>query len=240
MVLQLTLSDISPKETIIKCYFYTSQKGDKKHTQNEPVISPLDSLLCQYSEKYCLFTDSFQKENKLWMNMIQYNADGISAMPKITNLPCWYCRKKFKTHPLGIPLKYHCEKNMNENMKKRIREILKKQNLPTTDISFFEVEGNLCSFCCIESYVQDHVKTCSRYKKSSTLNCLMYQKCKGVLSSIPLAPLWKLRKEYGGHLTDEQYEACIGHMFFLETVNLKRPLMYCCQSYIDERKIKNV
>jgi hypothetical protein len=235
----LELSDINIKDVITKCYFYKQ----KKVTSFKPIISqisPLDSLLCENSDKYCLFTDSFQKENKLWINLFQYNNDGISCMPRSTTLPCWWCRMTFSSHPLGVPLKYHCEQNMTDLMKSRLVAVFKKQNLPTSELNFFEVEGNFCSFCCIESYIKENAKLYSRYKKSSTLNCLMYQKCKGELLSIPCSPSWKMRKEYGGHLTDEKYRACIGILYFLDTVNLKRPLLYSCHEYIEEKKVKKM
>lgn len=100
---------------------------------------------------------------------------------------CWNCRHTipFEWHPLGIPLKYRAAEDA------------------------FEVEGVYCSFNCIMAYLQEHTEY--RYKDSSVLLGMMYRKIFNVMkrvTEICPAPSWKLLRDYGGHLSIDEYRKC--------------------------------
>jgi hypothetical protein len=96
---------------------------------------------------------------------------------------CWFCRNQipYEWHPIGIPIKY---------------------KHPDT----FEVEGIFCSFNCIVAYINEHFDY--RYKDSSVLLLMFYRKlmktCSKLTQILP-SPSWKLLKEYGGHLSIDEY-----------------------------------
>lgn len=101
---------------------------------------------------------------------------------------CWYCRHSIPSdwHPLGIPLNF-------------------KQ-----DEQLFECEGIFCSFNCMLGYL--HERNDYRYKDSTVLIGMMYRKIFGVVKKVTdiiASPSWKLLKEYGGHLSIEDYRKCL-------------------------------
>lgn len=101
---------------------------------------------------------------------------------------CWYCRHNVPSdwHPLGIPIKFSKEQNT------------------------FECDGIFCSFNCIVAYLQEHNQY--RYKDSNVLLLMMYRhifkKHRDITKIVP-SPSWKLLKEYGGHLSIDEYRNCI-------------------------------
>ena len=122
---------------------------------------------------------------------------------------CWNCRHTIPHdwHPLGIPIKM----------------------LPQAPIPSFECEGVFCSFNCIVSYLNEHHDY--RYKDSSMLLLMMYRKifAKSTISkafhkitSILPAPSWKLLKEYGGHMTIEEYRKSLQQVDYKSLQQLLR------------------
>jgi hypothetical protein len=53
---------------------------------------------------------------------------------------------------------------------------------------------------------------------------LLYQKLFGTFpeNHIMKAPSWKLRKEYGGPLSDEEYEQCLQNIFISDSKQIRR------------------
>ena len=108
---------------------------------------------------------------------------------------CWYCRHTLpmEWYPVGIPLRYKTVDNT------------------------FDCEGVFCSFNCCIAFLQEHYDY--RYKDSSVLLLMMYRKMNAKnsgggdegkkLTNIIPSPSWKLLKEYGGHLTIDEYRKCI-------------------------------
>ena len=106
---------------------------------------------------------------------------------------CWYCRLAvpYEWSPVGIPIKYKGADNS------------------------FDVEGVFCSFNCVVAYLSEH--TSYRYKHSSMLLLLLYRKLfksNKLINKIIPSPSWKLLKDYGGHLTPEEYHKCLQHIEF--------------------------
>lgn len=224
--MSFSLKDISAKQILTNFYFPPKCEKARKIDENDKCPSPLDFLLQEHLKNYTVFQNSYQTYNKFWINMYDFNKNGQTPMPNRTSENCWWCRHPFETSPLGIPLKYYSQEEINS--KPELEKIFKKE--------FFETEGNFCCFCCVRAYIDEFSSTYSKYKKSSTLLFLMYYKLKGEYAKIPKSPSWKILKEYGGQLTIKQFRASIGNLYYIETVNLKRPLLYSSCSYIEEIK----
>ena len=89
---------------------------------------------------------------------------------------CWWCKNCFDTPAVGLPEVYFEDK--------------------------FHCIGNFCSYNCALSYnidVNENV-----WKRTSLLN-LLYYKTYNTNISISAAPDWKQLKEYGGHLTIDEF-----------------------------------
>lgn len=116
------------------------------------------------------------------------NVEDKMLLSKGRKYCCWYCRHNVPTdwHPLGIPIKYNKENNA------------------------FECDGVFCSFNCIVAYLAEHNQY--RYKDSTVLLLMMYRHIFNKhrdITKISPSPSWKLLKEYGGHLSIEEYRNCI-------------------------------
>jgi hypothetical protein len=190
-------------------------------------------------------------QNKLWCNMVDVLNNG--PLPSSTNKPCWWCRHTFYTRPIGCPLKYIHDKPPGLE-RDRIVEKFEKADLPTDGkVDFFETEGYFCSLPCCKGYILDQ-KGYIRYKESLGL---LYMMCKILYGSnwkttatvieddgkaasedIPAAPSWKLLKEYGGHLSIQEFRASFGKFKYDESVCTRRPYLFCSSQYIFEKKIK--
>jgi hypothetical protein len=107
---------------------------------------------------------------------------------------CWFCRYPipYEWHPIGIPLKHKVDGDK---------------------VDSFDCEGIFCSFNCCCAYLNEHHEY--RFKDSSILLLMMYRKLfqhyKTITSIIP-SPSWKLLKEYGGHLSIEDYRKSLQHI----------------------------
>jgi len=130
------------------------------------------------------------------LNVRLFITPNVNPQQPITALKkccCWYCRHTIPSdwHPLGIPIKHRVEQS----------------------IDTFECEGVFCSFNCVVAYLQEHAEY--RYKDSSVILLMLFRKVMQhhkPLNTIVPSPSWKLLKEYGGHLTVEEYRKCIQHV----------------------------
>ena len=108
---------------------------------------------------------------------------------------CWFCRHPIplEWHPVGIPLKHKLDGQYKQDT--------------------FDCEGIFCSFNCCMAYLNEHHEY--RFKDSTVLLLMMYRKLfkqyKTITSILP-SPSWKLLKEYGGHLTIEEYRKSLQHV----------------------------
>lgn len=237
---------------IITDFYYSDEKeedhGDVididvgRETRTEETANSLSN---EKSKRAIYFADPHKSQIKYWVCMIDLCQNG--ALPLKITKPCWWCRNTFGTMPLGLPINYCSDIKDNENnspnvivMRERVLEHFKRANLPTTDgTDFFETDGIFCSFPCMKAYVVDEMKKGSRtkFRNSLTLITLLYQKLFGRTIHIPTAGSWKLLTEYGGHLPIEKFRQTFGLLAFVDNPNIRRPMMYSCAKYIEERKI---
>jgi len=114
----------------------------------------------------------------------KYIARNGDEFPETTDIRCWWCRNQFKTRPIGIPFKR--VKGVNE----------------------FLCFGNFCSFECALAGSTESGSMRMRMFAGSYL-CLMRRDIAGIPLAEPLrpAPHWSALKEYGGHLTLDEFRA---------------------------------
>lgn len=190
------------------------------------------------SKRSTIFLDPHKGQVKLWSIMIDFTLRG--ALPRFTNMACWTCRNKFTSHPIGCPIKYINSRKDCEDEK--IKEWFKENNLLLDDKDgYFLTEGVFCMFPCVKSYIFNELSRTKspKYKKALGLLSLMYFKLTGNISVIPHAGSWKITKDWGGHLTPQEYRASVGSLEYTETTNIRRPYMFCTSQYIQERRIKD-
>lgn len=208
----------------------------KKYTVNELLHEKN-----KYKNTSKIFLDPrYKTKCKFWACMIDKTQAG--PLPLTTSNPCWWCRSTFTTIPMGCPVAYNKECK-DELYRERILEKFAQTNISLDDgTDFFETEGIFCSFPCTKSYIMEQIsKTRSgKYTNALTLLSLLHNKLTGseVLTDITSAPSWKLLSEWGGHLTPDEFRSSVNQLSYTETSNTKRPLMYSCSQYIQEKRVR--
>lgn len=234
---KIVLSGIDSYALLYQQYNYTSNIEKEENHEDNSV-----NFLHEKDKKRkrgIFFIDPQRGQVKLWATMIDFTIAG--AIPRITKKPCWSCRNKFNTHPVGCPIKYNPTPK-NPIHANRIKERFREMNVSfdENNLDFFETEGIFCSFTCVKFYILDQLaKTKSaKYKKALEYLSLLYYKITGESVIIPSLSSWKLSLDWGGHLTPTELRASVGNLDYNETVNVMRPYMFCSSNWIKERKIK--
>jgi hypothetical protein len=107
--------------------------------------------------------------------------------PAKTDCHCWWCRYPFETQPLGIPI----------------------SKVVGVDKTYYEMEGNFCSFECCFTFLKDHAKSSMLlcYDNSKKLLLELYHSF-GHEGFIKDAGDWKLLEKVGsGSVTIEQFRS---------------------------------
>lgn len=109
---------------------------------------------------------------------------GLNTWPKSTNLYCWSCSFKFDTVPKFIPT--------------YIRE--------NNDLIEVGVMGNMCSFNCVELWIETHVSNKEkRYKLQNNL-CYLYYLFTGKRINLIEPAICKTNLlQYGGTMNEETF-----------------------------------
>jgi hypothetical protein len=127
---------------------------------------------------------------------------------------------------------------LNKNEKERLLNILKnnpdilyennyeikkqKKEHKIITKNFFETDGIVCSFNCMVSYIEENSYN-PLYQNSYNYSYLMYKHIFGKYPNQPFirSPSWKLRKEYGGPLDDDDYDKFIQFVPIVESKQIK-------------------
>ena len=153
------------------------------------------------------FLDVHKNNIKYWCNVIDKTSNNY--LDKHTDIKCWWDRHKFKTSPLGCPLEY--SKNI------------------------FFTEGIFCSFPCIYAYI--HSMKDIEYTDSIILLNLMIKLYFNKNIQIKEAPSWKLLKEYGGHLSIEEFRQSFSNINFYECINKNIPMLDVSTIFIENKQL---
>jgi hypothetical protein len=190
------------------------------------------------SKKCIMFLDPHKGQVKLWRMMFDLSSRG--PLPIHTQKPCWSCRNRFQTHPIGCPIEYHPHLSSGKKKEKR-EELFRQHNLNTSlGNDYFDTEGIFCTFSCVKNYIlhQIRVSRLPKYRKALTYLSTLHLRLTGKLSVIPRGKSWRLGIEWGGHMTARQQRASVGLLDYIETINVERPYMFCTGQLIQEHRVK--
>lgn len=217
-----TLKGISATKIIISQYIKHNKKVEEYESpeDNIPLTIieedeevPLSDLLHERSKKAYYFLDVKKNEIKLWPNLIDMTLNG--PLPVSTTKSCWWDRHPFNNRPIGCPIRYHVKNG----------------------VETYETEGIFCSFPCCKAYIIDKGSKV-KYKDSLSLLTTLFETfiTEKSYNMLPPSPSWKLLKDYGGHLSIQEYRATFGRLEYDETVNTKRCLLVSSSQYIQEKR----
>lgn len=236
------LTDVSALQVVLSSTVKTTKKpvtidAQESETLPQTVVPgdeddvPITDILQERSKRLHLFFDERKNTIKCWPVMIDHTIDGL--MPTTTTRPCWWCRASFTTRPIGCPLKYTPLTGIERS---RVVPRIEAMGLTPTE-GAFETEGMFCSFPCCKAYIIEQRQDV-KYKDSLGLLGQLYTALYDKRPEYPIAPSWKLIDTWGGHLTIQQYRASFTRVEYEETINIRRPYIFCSSQYLAERKIK--
>jgi hypothetical protein len=265
-----TLTGVSAVKVILSQYVKNRKKVEVFDAEMEEdglemtIVSPDDisitDLLHEKSKRAYYFLDARKTQIKLWPIMIDVTLEG--ALPAHTAKLCWWDHHQFENRPIGCPLRciYPTKPKEKVNLKSvgpQASRPQEKDETPITVVSepspgpTYETEGYFCSFPCCKAYIISR-KAEIKYKESLSLLTMMFMSfydgsdgSETKIESIPVAPTWKILKEYGGHLTIQEYKSSIGKLEYEETINFKRSTpkaggsgIVSSSQYIQEKRSK--
>lgn len=174
----------------------------------------------------CISDEEMSSVNRIFTDMIKkesiYFMDGQDS-----HLHCFWCRSPFSGYPIGIPTQYqghrilrsyfseitknhYClrENILQSTLLEKFPELKQNSSLSTLSMILRHVyfmDGVFCSFSCAYAFINDN-KHNPLYKYSENLLLeLYYQHFGNEAVGLEAAPSWRLLKDYGGHLTIEEY-----------------------------------
>jgi hypothetical protein len=197
---------------------------------NTTTLTELSELNKNTSLDIVSFLDESKRTYQCNISMIDFSTQHSVELLKYK---CYWCKHSFETTPIGCPLNYvssrvkktyHSEVSkdnytITENITKCKRELIYNPNLFMTknkaSISinkeeYYETDGIFCSFNCCKAFIKDN-KHINIYDHSDNLLNKLYIDMNisetTTLKNIKInpAPHWRLLKDYGGHLSINEF-----------------------------------
>jgi hypothetical protein len=224
-------SNVSNKSILIS-------EDDEQHEHTKVDIGDTTKINMEKDSELIIF-DTKRNIIKYYGNMHDISTNG--PLPRLTTIPCWNCRRKFNTQPLGIPIRYvkHSHHSHDRDM---WNKYLQENNYCSRDPSkspetildldgYFETEGVVCRWECMKNYIHEN-SISSKYKDSIGLMYLLHaQLTNGKPFNYRRGGSWKILKEWGGHIEDHEFDNAVSTSTFSETTNVARPLMFSLSQY---------
>jgi hypothetical protein len=205
----------------------------EKNIVDEPQYKPVNNNVeFPVNNKIKNFTK--EKINK-YLTMIDSTTQEKLSLQ--TTIPCMGCHRKYNTCPLGVPIKYvpnilntelttvdgikvNIKKNISCEQTKKYVDSHPLENKTITFNDYFITDSIVCSFNCMLNVFNENPEY---YKNTPSLLYLMYYKIFGDYpnKTIIPAPNWRLRKEYDGPLTDEEFGNCLQTVKFIDSNQLQ-------------------
>lgn len=181
-------------------------------------FTKIDKLVLDSNKSYYSYLDESKKKNRCAVTMFNYVG---KKLPMKTNICCYWCRNRFSSIPIGCPIKYATDEviktyyseitkdnyviRQNIQDKDNLDNLDQKQEFEYISRNYFLTDGIFCSFNCCLSFIQDNqmnpTYVNSRFLLYQLLNKTFIQSD----LKIDPAPHWRLLKDYGGHLSIEEF-----------------------------------
>ena len=132
----------------------------------------------------------------------------LDSWPKTINLLCWNCKRTIKGRPWFEPQSIDpiCTKNVGEILtsKQLIRNYIYNNNY------YINVKGCFCSPNCVMRYIHTYSKNLADRINKISMLLMVYEIFVNVkVRDIPLAPMVTDLIQYGGTLTEQDYQNII-------------------------------
>jgi hypothetical protein len=152
-------------------------------------INECFTLLDPLNEKFL----EQKHDNFLGYDKIPATFENADSFIKSTNLHCWNCTRQFKNRPYFEPTSI----------------------TPTTYKKFsLGVNGIFCSPFCGRRHINNYTKDLAERKNKVTMLKILYEMYTGRnIDDIPMAPMHTELVQFGGNLTNSQYQDIINKLY---------------------------
>jgi len=199
-----------------------SMEPSDKHTR----ISDLPKAT-RDDQMHFSFLDESKKDHQCVVTMKTYLTE--EKMPTNTPVHCFWCRHSFNYRPVGCPIDYvpHrvtktyyseitkddyvLRENMTNKQLDHLKDDVQNGTLARCKFNYQErdyylMDGLFCSFNCTLAFIQNQIGTNPLYMQSESFLKKIYYEVFGD-NALPLvaAPSWRLLKDYGGHMTIDEF-----------------------------------
>tara|TARA_B100000073_G_C23741239_1_gene573773 strand:- start:193 stop:972 length:780 start_codon:yes stop_codon:yes gene_type:complete len=246
----LKIEDIESIDKKYSFSFSNDNLEENTHVQNKTEINDLTSLK---TSKYFSYMDESKKIHNC--NICMLNHLNSNLLESKTNINCFWCRHKFSTIPLGCPTKYISpqfikqyyseitkdkyiiKENIIKNKLSQCQDTKSKQDILNYN-DYYETDGVFCSFNCCLAFINENYKNIL-YRESKLLLSKIYNELFESEFNIKPSPSWRLLKDYGGHLTIDEFRNDLYKVTYEDTGNIiKNVPKQLPIGHIFEQKIK--
>ena len=128
----------------------------------------------------------------------------LDKHPKTSNLACWACCRYFKGRPWFEP------QSIDITSKGNIGQIIPRENLVETQVArnyCIAIKGNFCSANCVRRHINTHTRDMSDRLNKIAMLKFVYEIFVGrSIADIQPSPPHTDMQQYGGHLTNNEYQ----------------------------------
>jgi len=176
------------------------------------------------------FLDESKKDHQCVVTMKSFLTN--EDFPPSTGVHCFWCRHGFTFRPIGCPIDYisdrmtktyHSEitkdvytlrENVTRSQLEQTRENIVQQqenanhiknDYKVQDRNYYLMDGLFCSFNCCLAFVKGNSRNVLYIHSENYLTKIYYDVFGPESSPLVPAPSWRLLKDYGGHMSIEEY-----------------------------------
>lgn len=196
--------------------------------------------------QYFSFLDESKRDHHCVVTMKSFLSK--NTYPQETSHHCFWCRHPFSFRPIGCPIQYvphrilssyhsditRDEYTLRENISPSQLEYVKTNNetLANQDTylekrDYFLMDGIFCSFNCCLAFIHDNSKN-PLYVHSEMFLLNIYSQLFGKDARVlEPAPSWRLLKDYGGHVSIEEFRCNFYRIDYRDVHNVILPFPEC-------------
>lgn len=192
----------------------------------------------RHDSNHFSFLDESKKDHQCVVTMKKYISQ--ETLPESTMVHCFWCRHDFTYKPIGCPVeyiphrmikKYHSEITkdvyvLRENVTSaQLRELLPDENshVQIQNRDYYLIDGVFCSFNCCLAFIKMNANEPLYHNSENYIKKMYYDIFGPNAAPLVPAPSWRLLKNYGGHMTIEEYRKNFYKVDFFDVDNIICP-----------------
>ena len=174
-----------------------------------------------------LADDTTRDEDAKEYDKIPSKFTDLENWPKRTNLPCWGCKRHFKTRPWFEPQSIEPTSTGGVGTFRTAAEIKKLHQTADEKRGISVItDGNFCCGHCVRWWIDRNSKNIAECENKKKMLVFIYEVFTGkIVVEVKPSPNFTERQEWGGPLTDAEYQQKIDKL---------------ASDYIDEYETDNI